>query len=123
MTHVTTGQGRHYLLLIGGQSPANQPLDDIWALQLRPEGMTAASFKDAARLAIKKNTGEAEWQEVKYYDAEGKALAEGHGGIGGRTGFASAQATEIDGASVMLWGGVARDGRVLGDGLFVTVDR
>jgi hypothetical protein len=123
MTHVTTGQGRHYLLLIGGLSPSSQPLEDIWALQLKPEGMTAASFKDAARMAIKKNTGEAEWREAKYYDADGVALAEGQGGIGGRTGFASAEATEIDGASVMLWGGVAKDGRVLGDGLVVTVDR
>jgi hypothetical protein len=125
MTHVTTGQGRHYLLLIGGLSTANQPFEDIWALQLRPEGMTAASFKDAARLALKKSTGEAEWQEVRYYSAEGVALEEGQvgRGIGGRIGFASAEATEIDGASVMLWGGVARDGKVLSDGLVVSVDR
>lgn len=125
LTHVTTGQGRHYLLLIGGLSASSEPLEDIWALQLKPEGMTAASFKDAARLAIKKDTGEAEWREIKYHDAEGVALEEGHAGrgIGGRTGFASAEALEVDGASVLIWGGIGRDGQVLGDGVLVTVDR
>lgn len=126
LTHVTTGQGRHYLLLIGGLSPTNEPLQDVWALQLKPEGMTAASFKDAARLAIKKDTGEAEWREVKYHDKEGKVVEEGRvgRGVGVRTGFASAEATEVvDGASVMVWGGVGRDGKVVSEPLLVTVDR
>jgi len=125
LVHVTTGQGRHYLILIGGATPAGKPLDDIWALQLKPEGMTAASFKDAARLAIKKDTGEAEWEEVKYYDPEGVMIQEGQKGrgLGGRTAFAAAKGSEVDGASVVLWGGRGKQGRILGDGLIITVDR
>ena len=94
-------------------------------LQLKPEGMTAASFKDAARMAIKKSTAEEEWAEVKYYDAEGVMLQEGQEkrGIGGRGGFAAAKGTEIDGCSVLVWGGVGPDGRTHGDGLMITVDR
>lgn len=125
LMHVTTGQGRHYLLLTGGLTRTNEPLQDIWALQLRPEGMTAASFKDAARLAIKKETGEAEWREVKYFDARGGELEEGRvgRGIGARTGFASAEAAEVDGASVMVWGGVGGDGKVVSEPLLITVER
>lgn len=126
LVHVTTGQGRHYLILVGGASASSgEPLDDIWALQLKPEGMTAASFKDAARQAINKDTGEAEWEEVKYYDSEGVMIQEGQRGrgLGGRTGFAAAKGSEVDGASVVIWGGRDGGGRILGDGLMVTVDR
>ncbi|OTA38494.1 hypothetical protein BTJ68_01725 [Hortaea werneckii EXF-2000] len=88
---VTTGQGRNYLLLLGGQTPLGEPLEDIWALQLKPEGMTAASFKDAARQAIRKDTGEMVWEEVKYYDSEGgddpgESAGEGHGAEEGNGG-------------------------------------
>ena len=58
MVPVTTGQGRNYLILIGGQSGNGDALEDIWALQLKPEGMTAASLKDAARRTIRKETNE-----------------------------------------------------------------
>ncbi|KAK5125654.1 hypothetical protein LTR85_011928 [Meristemomyces frigidus] len=122
---VTTGQGRNYLLLIGGHSATGEALEDIWSLQLKPEGMTAASVKDAARAAISKDTREMQWEEVKYYDADGKLIQESQAGrgIGSRKGFAAARGTEIDGASVVLWGGVGGNGRIRGDGLMVTVDR
>ncbi|KAI7277049.1 hypothetical protein KC335_g3 [Hortaea werneckii] len=122
---VTTGQGRNYLLLLGGQTPLGEPLEDIWALQLKPEGMTAASFKDAARQAIRKDTGEMVWEEVKYYDSEGVMIQESQPGrgTGRRKGMAVAKGTEVDGASVVAWGGVGEDGRVRGDGVMVTVDR
>ncbi|KAK4547569.1 hypothetical protein LTR36_000526 [Oleoguttula mirabilis] len=128
---VTTGQGRHYLLLIGGHasssssSAAGEALEDIWALQLQPEGMTAASLKDAARQAIRKATREMQWEEVGYFDGEGRVVGEGRAGrgVGGRKGFAAARGTEVDGASIVLWGGVGRDGKVRGDGVMVTVDR
>ncbi|KAI7247140.1 galactose oxidase [Hortaea werneckii] len=122
---VTTGQGRNYLLLLGGQTPLGQPLEDIWALQLKPEGMTAASFKDAARQAIRKDTGEMVWEEVKYYDSEGVMIQESQPGrgTGRRKGMAVAKGTEVDGASVVAWGGVGDDGRVRGDGVMVIVDR
>lgn len=125
LVHVTTGQGRHYLVMMGGQSASGEVLDDIWALQLKPEGMTAASFKDAARQAIKKDTGEAEWEEVKYHDSEGVMIQEGQKGrgLGGRRHFAAAKGSEVDGASVVIWGGTDSSGKVLGDGLMVTVER
>ena len=122
---VTTGQGRNYLLLIGGRNSSGEQLEDIWALQLRPEGMTAASFKDAARQAISKDTGETAWEEVKYYDSEGVLIQEGQRrqGLAGRSGFAVAKDEAFDGATVVLWGGIGRNGEVLEDGLMVTVDR
>ncbi|OTA38126.1 hypothetical protein BTJ68_01985 [Hortaea werneckii EXF-2000] len=123
---VTTGQGRNYLLLLGGQTPlGGETLEDIWALQLKPEGMTAASFKDAARQAIRKDTGEMMWEEVKYYDSEGVMIQESQPGrgTGRRKGMAVAKGTEVDGASVVAWGGVGEDGKVRGDGVMVTVDR
>ncbi|KAI7309724.1 galactose oxidase [Hortaea werneckii] len=122
---VTTGQGRNYLLLLGGQTPFGETLEDIWALQLKPEGMTAASVKDAARQAIRKDTGEMMWEEVKYYDSEGVMIQESQPGrgTGRRKGMAVAKGTEVDGASVVAWGGVGEDGRVRGDGVMVTVDR
>ena len=125
MIPVTTGQGRNYLLLIGGQAQTDEVEEDIWALQLKPEGMTAASFKDAARQAISKETNEATWGEVKYLNSEGVMIQEGQPGrgIGPRRGLAAAKGTEVDGASVIVWGGIGADGKPRGDGLMVTVDR
>ena len=125
MIRVTTGQGRKYLLLIGGQSCAGETLEDIWALQLKPEGMTAASLKDAVRQAIRKDTNEAQWDEVKYLDAEGTMIQEGQSGrgIGKRRGLAAAKWMEVDGASVVLWGGSDEDAKPRSDGVLITVDR
>lgn len=129
---VTTGQGRNYLLLVGGESSTGAgeqtPLtqhSDVWALQLKPEGMTAASFKDAARMAIKKPTDEGEWAEVKYYDTEGLLIQESQNfhGIGSRKGVAAARGTEIDGCIVLVWGGQSERGAILGDGIMITVGR
>lgn len=115
---VTTGQGRNYLLLIGG----GQGDGDIWTLQLRPEDMTAASIKDKARMVIGKNTGEKEWAEVKYYNAEGVMVQEGQGGrgIGAREAFASTRDAEEDGGTVFIHGGVA-GGKIRGDGILISV--
>lgn len=124
---VTTGQGRNYLLLLGGQTPGaeSQAHEDVFALQLKPEGMTAASFKDAARQAIKKDTLEATWDEVKYHDADGKMIQEGQEGrgTGVRSGLAAAIADGIDGASVLVWGGIDGHRNVRGDGVMISVDR
>lgn len=124
MIPVTTGQGRKYLLLIGGKSQSGESLEDIWVHQLKPEGMTAASFKDAARMTIKKDTNEAEWDEVKYLNADGVMIQEGQfgRGIGPREGFSAAGDTDIDGASVLIWGGIGADEKPRGDGLMVTID-
>jgi len=128
---VTTGQGRHYLLLIGGDIPSKSEdvapsewRQDIWVHQLKPEGMTAASFKDAARMAFGANTRENHWSEVRYYNPEGVMIQEGqpNRGIGERRGFAVARGTEVDGGSVLVWGGQGDDGKIRGDGLLVTID-
>lgn len=124
MIPVTTGQGRNYLLLNGGKSQSSEPLEDVWVQQLKPEGMTAASFLEAARIFIKKNTNDAEWEEVKYHNADGVMIQEGQPGrgIGLREGFAAAAYTEVDGASVLAWGGLSADDKPRGDGLMITVD-
>lgn len=143
---VTTGQGRQYLLAIGGEGKAplslevsgkdvaadegSACLDDIWAFQLPPESMTGASVKDAARNVIKLDVKQAKWAEVQYHylDASGEEEKEIPGeprmkAMGLRKGFAAANGTEVDGASVVVWGGVDEKGRVLNDGWLITVDR
>lgn len=130
LTGVTTGQGRDYLLLVGGSSPAPSSnitlLDDIWAFQLASEKGTAAAVKDSVRSGLKRETHEGHWSEVgyKYVDAKGEEedLGEHTKGVGPRRGFALARGTEVDGASVVVWGGSDADGRVLGDGWLVTVE-
>ncbi|KAF2687066.1 hypothetical protein K458DRAFT_185337 [Lentithecium fluviatile CBS 122367] len=134
LTPLTTGQGRHYLLLTAGSSPAPSStttlLDDIWAFQLPAERATAAATKDSLRHSLRQETREGKWSEVRYKYVDGNGDEEvgehvGHGkkGVGARTGFAVARGTEVDGASAVVWGGVDADGRVLGDGWLVSVDR
>ena len=124
MLPVTTGQGRNYLILLGGESQSGDVKEDIWTLQLKPEGMTAASFKDAARMVIKKDTDEEKWSETKYANAEGVLIQEGQQGrgIGPRKGIAAARETDLDAASVIIWGGIGADGKPRGDGLRVTIN-
>jgi len=129
LVEVTTGQGRHYLLAVAGQDEGStsEVLDDIWAFQLPSERVTAASFKDATRAAIKRDTNEGKWGEVKceYVDAKGeeeKQVPPGRG-VGRRFGLAVARGTEVDGASVVVWGGVDENGVVKQDGWLITVHR
>jgi hypothetical protein len=126
---VTTGQGRRYLLAIGGEAEHSGFLDDIWALQLAPERSTAASVKDTMRHTMKRDTHESRWAEVlyKYVDTKGEEEMEIPGqpkkGLGARGHFGVANGTEVDGATAVVWGGVAADGSVLKDGWMITVDR
>lgn len=126
---LTTGQGRHYLLAIGGQGDAGDLVDDIWALQLPSEKSTAAATKDGIRAGIKRDTHESQWAEVlyKYVDTKGEEvtgeLSRNHQGVGKRRNFAVAKGTEVDGATAVVWGGVDADGQTLGDGWMITVDR
>ncbi|KAH7139384.1 hypothetical protein B0J11DRAFT_42090 [Dendryphion nanum] len=147
LVNVTTGQGRNYLLAIGGEAQAGfetetvgtssaRFLDDIWAFQIPASSTSAAALKDQTRAAIKRDTNEGKWAEVlyTYVDAKGEEEKEDRGterfeelgrrrGVGARGHFAVAKGTEVDGASVVVWGGVDGQGGVLGDGWLVTVER
>lgn len=129
LVEVTTGQGRHYLLAIGGEAENAKYLDDIWTFQLPPEHATAAATKDAIRSAIKRDTHEGTWAEVlyKYVDTKGEEEREIPGepkrGLGNRGRFGIAKGTEVDGATCVVWGGIDSNGTVLNDGWMVTIDR
>lgn len=126
---VTTGQGRYYLLAIGGLTENEEYLDDIWAMQLAPEKSTAAAAKDSIRAHIKKDTHESQWAEVIYHyvDTKGEEEKEIPGkpkrGLGARGYFGVSKGTEVDGATAVVWGGVDANGKVLEDGWMITVDR
>jgi hypothetical protein len=126
---VTTGQGRRYLLAIGGEGENAQFLDDIWALQLPAESSTAAATKDSIRASMMRDTHESQWAEVvyQYVDTKGEEEREIPGepkkGLGARGHFGVAKGTEVDGATAVVWGGVDGSGKVLQDGWMVTVDR
>jgi hypothetical protein len=129
LVELTTGQGRHYLLAVGGEGEDSRYLDDMWTFQLPPEHATAAAAKDAIRSSMKRDTHEAQWAEVlyKYVDSKGEEEREIPGepkrGLGQRSQFAIARGTEVDGATCVVWGGVDPSGNVLGDGWLVTVNR
>ena len=126
---VTTGQGRQYLLAVGGEAENSTFIDDIWALQLAAEPSTAAAVKDNMRATMKRDTHQSQWAEVvyKYVDTKGEEEKEIPGepkrGLGSRGHFGIAKGTEVDGATAVVWGGVDAEGRVLQDGWMITVDR
>ena len=124
---VTTGQGRHYLLLFlgerdpssSGHEAAGKFWDDVWSFQLRPEGMTAASFKDATRQLFGARTAEGTWARVDIPESSMSGRTEHPGQRGW---FASAQGQDLDPGSVVLWGGVLGDNSRVGDGWILTVE-
>lgn len=124
---ITTGQGRHYLLLFlgerdpssSGHEAAGKFWDDVWSFQLQPEGMTAASFKDATRKFFGAKTGEGTWARV---DVPEFSMSGTTGHPGQRGWFASAQGEDLDPGSVVLWGGVLGDNSRAGDGWILTVE-
>ncbi|KAJ9645883.1 hypothetical protein H2199_002926 [Coniosporium tulheliwenetii] len=135
---VTTGQGRRYLLLLAGGevsedgtgAEAGRAKDTIFALQLPPEPESAAALKDSMRETIKKDTKKHAWAEVeyKYTDERGDVVSGDKASvqqlsIGARKGAAVAKGSEVDGATVVLWGGMDDEGKVMSDGWMVTVDR
>jgi hypothetical protein len=133
---ITTGQGRHYLLVVGGEDQGSGFenggsgfLDDIWTFQLPSERPSGAAVKDQIRAAVKRDTHEAKWAQAEYayIDSKGeeeKEAPEGlKRGLGSRGHFALANGTEVDGATAAVWGGVDASGKVLGDGWLLTMDR
>ncbi|KAL8867969.1 MAG: hypothetical protein Q9174_005308 [Haloplaca sp. 1 TL-2023] len=125
---ITTGQGRNYLILFlgerdasaSGHEAAGKFWDDVWSFQLRPDGMTAASFKDATRELIGSKTGESTWAPV---DIPESTMTEGKRDAPGPLGwFASAQGHDMDPCSVVLWGGVQSDNSRAPDGWILTLE-
>ncbi|KAL8949720.1 MAG: hypothetical protein Q9222_004196 [Ikaeria aurantiellina] len=125
---VTTGQGRSYMILFLGERDASSAghegagrfWDDVWSFQLRPEGMTAASFKDATRELVGAKTGENTWAPV---DIPENSMIKGQLAAPGQLGwFASAQGHDMDPGSIVLWGGVKSDNSRAGDGWILTVE-
>ena len=143
---ITTGNGREYLLYFLGEkfpppksnataaeganpesqiSPeqANNPtfFSDTWSYQVLPASPSAASIKDATRSVMGISTGEGTWAEVKIEPVvEGETEGKSHPGP--RGWFASCPiGKEIDGAGLLIWGGVNGKGEVEGDGWVVTV--
>ena len=125
---VTTGQGRHYLLLFlgekfpsgSGYDGAGKFWDDVWSFQLKPEGMSAASFKDATRWLVGAKTAEGSWAKV---DIPEPSMTEGRKDLPGARGlFASCQGNDLDPGSIVLWGGIREDNQRLGDGWILTLD-
>ncbi|KAL8725262.1 MAG: hypothetical protein Q9166_007464 [cf. Caloplaca sp. 2 TL-2023] len=125
---VTTGQGRNYLVLFLGEKDASssghegagQFWDDVWSFQLRPDGMTAASFKDATRDLFGAKTSENTWAPVDILENSmtgGKQAAPGPLGW-----FASAQGHDMDPASIVLWGGLMSDNTRSSDGWILIVE-
>ncbi|KAI4162860.1 MAG: hypothetical protein LQ342_003577 [Letrouitia transgressa] len=125
---VTTGQGRMYLvLLLGERSPSSSGhadagtfWDDVWSYQLRPDGMTAASFKDATRELFGVNTREGTWAQVDIPEAtmtDGKRASPGELGW-----FASANGHDMDPGSIILWGGKRTDNQRASDGWILTIE-
>ncbi|KAL8671513.1 MAG: hypothetical protein Q9168_003982 [Polycauliona sp. 1 TL-2023] len=125
---VTTGQGRNYLVLFLGERDASSSghagagrfWDDVWSFQLRPDGMTAASFKDAARQMVGANTAEHTWAPV---DIPESSMTEGkQPGPGPLGWFSSAQGHDLDPCSIVLWGGLKSDNTRSPDGWMLTVE-
>ena len=120
---VTTGQGRNFLLLFLGESEpssagheaAGKFFGDVWTFMLHPDGLTAASIKDATRQAVGAKTGEGSWAEVEIPEA---TMKDGNRDHPKRGWFAS----DVGDGNVILWGGVNEENERLGDGWILTVE-
>ncbi len=125
---ITTGQGRNYLLLfLGERDPsslghagAGKFYNDVWSYQLRPDGMTAASFKDATRRLVCAKTGEGDWTLVEIPEATMTKGELEHPGP--RGWFASTHWHDVDSASIVLWGGVKSNNTRANDGWILTLE-
>ncbi|KAB2576594.1 Kelch-type beta propeller [Lasiodiplodia theobromae] len=135
LVEVTAGKSGHYLLLVGGLKPDVQEgglsyLDDIWAFQL-PTTVAATPAKAPAQSTVKLDTKDAHWTEVQYQymNEDGDIVPDrpaslaGTKGMDARIGFAATKGTEVEGASVIVWGGADESGKILDNGWMITVDR
>ncbi|KAL7622990.1 hypothetical protein AAE478_006669 [Parahypoxylon ruwenzoriense] len=123
MELVLGGGGREYLILmLGEQSPSGEGhagagrfWSDVWAFQVPPLGMTAASFTDAVLQAVGRRTGEGKWTRVTTgpYDDEDNADVEGPAPRGW---LASAPLGDLEENAILIFGGLSESNQRLGDG-------
>ncbi len=115
LQNISTRRGREYLvLLLGERDPSSQGHEgagkfwgDVWAFQCPPQGMTAASFQDATRQAVGRETGEGLWSAVQVADAEGAEGDDVRKLVPGERGwFASSTLGDLDASGIMIWGGL-----------------
>lgn len=117
------GGGREYLvLMLGERGPsaeghagAGQFYNDVWTFQVPPEGMSAASFRDAVFQAVGRQTGEGKWMRVTAgpYDDENDMDVSGPGPRGW---IASAPLGDLEENAILVFGGLSENNRRLGDG-------
>lgn len=128
---ITSGMGREYLiLLLGEKDPSSQGHEgagafwgDVWAFQAPPQGMTAASFKDATWQALGRETGEGQWSEVNVADAEGVEGDDVRDLVPSERGwFASSTLGDVDSSGIILWGGLNGKNEREGNGWILTVE-
>ena len=112
---ITTGMGREYLvLMLGERDPSSQGHEgagkfwgDVWTFQCPPQGMTAASFKDATWQALGRETGEGLWSVMQVADAEGAEGDDVRNLVPSARGwFGSSTLGDLDASSIVLWGGL-----------------
>jgi len=124
---ITTGQGRHYLLLFlgerdpssSGHEAAGKFWDDVWSFQLQSEGMTAASFKDATKQLFGAKTAEGTWARVDVPETSRSGSTEHPGPRGW---FASSYAQDLGAGDIILHGGVVEDNSRTGDMWMLIID-
>ncbi|OLN85888.1 Nitrile-specifier protein 5 [Colletotrichum chlorophyti] len=123
---VTVGAGREYLLLMMGErepssdghSGAGVMWDDVWAFQVPPLGMTAASVRDAMLQAIGRPTGEGKWTRLvtEPYDDDND-----DGEPAPRGWFATAPMGDVEEGGVVVWGGLDAENKRLADGWILRI--
>ncbi|KAL2758638.1 hypothetical protein ACRALDRAFT_2097317 [Sodiomyces alcalophilus JCM 7366] len=124
---VTSGAGREFLLLVGGEvepeeaSSATRCASDVWAFQVPPLGKTISSVRDAMLQVFGKPTGEGRWYrlEMRPHDEDDQ---ESWGGPAPRACAAIAPMGELDEAGIVVCGGRGENGSLLPDGWILRLD-
>ncbi|KAK8906677.1 hypothetical protein QC760_005255 [Botrytis cinerea] len=131
MHTINTGMGREYLiLLLGEKDPSSQGhagagkfWSDVWAFQCPPQGMTAASFKDATWQALGRQTGEGLWSQIVVSDSEGVEGDDVRKLVPGERGwFASSSMSDVDFRGILLWGGLNGKNEREDNGWILTIE-
>ncbi|RKK19783.1 hypothetical protein BFJ70_g1433 [Fusarium oxysporum] len=101
-----------------GHEGAGKFLNDVWAFQVPPLGMTAASVTAAMWQAVGRKTGEGKWTKLDlepYDDDNSDEMPAARGWL------ASAPMGELEESGILIWGGLGEDNERLGDGWILRV--